>query len=263
MHRIRRQAAMLVVGAILLAACSSSISSETPGTPTPTPVASIMSAAEPTPEPTAPSTPEPTATATPNPDDVPVYAAGAMLETHIGGLRVRARPGVDERVVTGLLPEGANLLAILGPVLVDGYGWYLVSDSDANDPEFTEGWVAAGFDPDPFLVPTVFDLPDNPYVAGFAHDANGEYGPVRLTDANYSIRWIAAPPTRDGCAFAVDLRRGSDAPVTAIRATIGAAVAPGMLYSDFFIDHPELTGDIFVTVTSNCRWALTFVQIVG
>ena len=203
---------------------------------------------------------EPTASATPNPDDVPIYAAGSMVETDIGGLRVRARPGVDERVVTGLLPEGANLLVALGPVLVDGYGWYLVNDSDANDPEFSEGWVAAGFDPDPFLVPTIFDLSFNPYVAGFAHDANGEYGPVRVTDANYAIRWIASPPTPAGCSFGVDLRRGSDAAVPAIRATIGAVVAPGMLNSDYFVDHPELTGDLFVTVTSDCSWALTFIR---
>lgn len=256
----------MVVSALVLAACANPVTGETPGVPIPSPGVSTTSPAsadEPTAQPTALATPEPAPTATPNPDDVPVYTAGAMLETHIGGLRVRARPGVNERVATGLLPEGANLLAILGPVVVDGYGWYLVRDSDANDPEFTEGWVAAGFDPDPYLVPTVFDLSNNPYVAGFAHDANGEYGPVLLTDANYSIRWIAAPPTRDGCSFAVDLRRGSEASVPAIRATIGVAVAPGVLNSDFFVDHPELTGDIFVTVTSNCRWALTFVQFVG
>lgn len=255
-------ASLAVAIGLVVTACAAPV--ESPGIPPSTADASVASSVggsitEPTAEPTAAPSPSPTSDA----NAVPVYVAGSMVETHIGGLRIRARPGTQERVVSGLLPEGANLLVALGPVFVDGYGWYLVQDSDTDDPEFTEGWVAAGFNPDPYLVPTVFELADNPFVAGFAHDANGEYGPVRLTDANYAIRWIAAPPTIDGCSFAVDLRRGTDPTVPAIRATIGAVVAPGVLSSDFFADHQELVGDLFVTVTSNCRWALTFVRSLG
>jgi len=260
-HRLRPAAAVAAV--LVLAACG--IVEPTAG---PSASAPASASATPAGEPTATASPpepsvEPSPTATPNPADVPTYAPGSMVETHIGGLRVRARPGLDERVVTGLLPDGADLLVALGPVLVDGFGWYLVNDADANDPEFSEGWVAAGFNPDPFLVPTVFDLAVNPYVGGAAHDGDAEFGPVRLTDASYQIRWIASPPTIDGCAFAVDLRAGAGSPIPAIRATIGAVVAPGILNAEYFGDHPELTGDIFVTVTSTCSWALTFVRLGG
>jgi len=263
MLRTLRLAAVVLGAALVLAACAAPAPTAS-GTSTPS-VAARPTSTEPveTIEPTAEPTPEPTATATPNPADIPVYAPGSMVETHLAGLRVRARPGLNERVVTGLLPDGADLLIALGPVVVDGFGWYLVNDSDVADPVFTEGWVAAGFNPDPFLVPTVFELEMNPYVGGTAHAGNAEFGPIRITDAGYEIRWIASPPTPDGCAFSVDLRSGSATPVPAIRATIGAVVAPGLLYADYFADHPELTGDIFVTVTSECSWALTFVRIVG
>lgn len=262
MHRLRLTAAIFLATALALAACAAPESTSVPGA-SETVVASATVAPEPTPtttpvpEPTASPTPEPTS----NPADVPIYAPGSMIETHIGGLRVRARPGLEERVVTGLLPDGANLLVALGPVLVDGFGWYLVNDADVSDPEFTEGWVAAGFNPEPFLVPTVFGVDVNPYVGGSAHDGDAEFGPVRITDAGYQIRWIASPPTIDGCSFAVDLRVGAGSPLPAIRATIGAVVAPGVLNADYFSDHPELSGDIFVTVTSTCSWALTFVRL--
>jgi hypothetical protein len=260
-NRLGRTAIALIT-VLALAACASAVPSELVSS-------SAIASASPTLEPTTPpsATPEPTGTlvptATPSPADVPVYAPGSLVQTHIGGLRVRARPGIDERVVTGLLPDGADLLVALGPVLVDGYGWYLVNDSDSAEPEFTEGWVAAGFNPDPYLVPTVFELDVNPYVGGSAHDGDAEFGPVRITDASYQIRWIAAPPTIDGCSFAVDLAAGAGSPVPAIRATIGAVVAPGILNADYFGDHPELTGDIFVTVVSDCSWALTFVRLDG
>ena len=133
-------------------------------------------------------------------------------------------------------------------------------DADAADPAFQEGWVAAGFAPDPFLVPADFDLPFNPILAGYAHDGNGEFGPVRIDDPNVAIRWFASPPSAAGCSFSVDLTPGSGQAVPAIRATIGSAPAPGDLYSDFFAAHPELTGDVFVHVASDCSWALTFVS---
>lgn len=259
MHRFRGAGSVLLVS-ILAGACAAPSASEVPAvTPTAVPTMTPFPDTRPTRSPEA--TVEATPSATPDPAQIPVYATGSMVETHIGGLRVRARPGLNERVVTGLLPEGADLLVALGPVVVDGLGWYLVNDEDGADPEFSEGWVAAGFNPDPFLVPTVFTVAENPYVGGAAHDRDAEFGPVRIIDASYQIRWIAAPPTVDGCSFAVDLRVGSGQATPAIRATIGAVVAPGVLNAEYFADHPELTGDLFVTVTSDCSWALTFVRL--
>jgi hypothetical protein len=173
---------------------------------------------------------------------------------------VRSRPGIEQRVITTLGVD-ADLLIGLGPVWVDELGWYMVRDADSDDPAFGEGWVAAGFEPDPFLIQTSFDVRRNPYIAGFAGAANGEFGPVLLPNADVSIRWLAAPLTESGCSFFVNLAAGSGEPVSAIRATVGGVPAPGELFRQFFAGHPELIdGDVFVSVESDCSWALTFVQ---
>src|SRR5881409_1931015 len=117
----------------------------------------------------------PTPIPTPGPDAVPTFTAGTRVATNASGLRVRSRPGTSQGVI-GLLPSGAKLVVELGPVRVDNFGWYLVRDADPADPAFQEGWVAAGFAPDPFLVPATFDLPFNPILGGFAHDGNGDFG---------------------------------------------------------------------------------------
>ena len=206
--------------------------------------------------PPATATPAPT----PGPDAIPTYTAGTTVTTAASGLRVRSGPGLSQGVLT-LLPTGSNLVVELGPVRADNWGWYLVRDADAGEPTFEEGWVAAGFAPTPYLVPATFDLPFNPIVAGFAHEGNGEFGPVRIEDANISVRWVAAVlPGGAGCSFSADLVPGSGTAVPAIRATLGTAPAPGNLYGDFFAAHPELVGDVFLRVTSDCGWALTFVR---
>ena len=208
------------------------------------------------------SLPPATATAapTPGPDAIPTYTAGTTVTTAASGLRVRSGPGLNQGVLT-LLPTGSNLVVELGPVRADSHGWYLVRDADADEPTFEEGWVAAGFAPTPYLVPATFDLPFNPIVAGFAHEGNGEFGPVRIEDANISVRWVAAVlPGGAGCAFSADLVPGSGTAVPAIRATLGTAPAPGNLFGDFFAAHPELVGDVFLRVTSDCGWALSFIR---
>jgi len=208
------------------------------------------------------SLPPPTATPvpTPGPDAVPTFTAGTRVSTNAPGLRVRSGPGTSQGVLT-LLPTGSNLVVELGPVRADGHGWYLVRDADVDEPTFDEGWVAAGFAPNPWLIPASFELPFNPIVAGFAHEGDGEFGPVPIADANYAVRWVASVlPGAGGCTFSVDFVPGSGTAVPAIRATLGTAPAPGNLYTDFFAGHPELTGDLFVRVTSDCSWALTFLR---
>jgi len=251
-----RRIAPFVAVAMLLAACSQ------------TPSPSLSPTPQPTVQPTATTggetpTPQPTSSSTPGPDAVPVFSAGQQAASNAPGLRVRSRPGTQQQVLA-LLPEDAHLVISLGPVLVDGLGWYLVEDADDADPQFDVGWVAAGFEPDPFLAPASFEAPfPYPYVAGFAHDADGEFGPVRVADGNYGIRWVAAAMDGDGCSFSVDLRPGAGTPVPTIRATIGGLPAPGDVYTQFFTDHPELRGDLFVIVTSDCSWALTFLRFQG
>lgn len=208
------------------------------------------------------SAPPPTATLapTPGPDAVPTFTAGTKVTTNASGLRVRSAPGTSQGVLASL-PTGSNLVIELGPVRLDSHGWYLVRDADVAAPTFEEGWVAAGFMPEPYLIPANFDLPFNPIVAGFAHDGDGEFGPVPITDANYAVRWIAAVlPGASGCNFSVDFVPGAGTALPAIRTPVGSAPAPGNLYGDYFAAHPELIGDLFVHVTSDCSWALTFIR---
>jgi hypothetical protein len=231
------------------------------GSPSPSPSASPSASQKASTAP-AGSAPPPTATVapTPGPDKIPTYTAGTTVATAASGLRVRSGPGTSQGVIA-LLPTGSDLVVELGPVRTDGYGWYLVLDADKDAPTFKEGWVAAGFAPKPFLAPATFELQLNPIVAGFAHEGNAEYGPVRIEGANYAVRWVASVlPGGGGCSFSVDLVPGKGTAVPAIRATIGTAPAPGNLYADFFTAHPELTGDLFVRVTSDCSWALTFMR---
>ena len=230
------------------------------GSPSPSPSPSIGPSAPASVTPS--SLPPATATAvpTPGPDAIPTYTAGTTVATAASGLRVRSGPSLSGGVLT-LLPTGSNLVVELGPVRADDWGWYLVRDADADEPTFEEGWVAAGFAPTPYIVPATFDLPFNPIVAGFAHEGNGEFGPVHLEDANYTLTYVAAAlPGASGCAFSADLVPGSGEPVSTIRATLGTAPAPGNLYGEFFAGHPELVGDIFLRVTSDCGWALTFIR---
>jgi len=207
------------------------------------------------------SLPPPTATPvpTPGPDKIPTFTAGTTVATNVGGLRVRSGPGTNQGVLVSL-PIGARLVVELGPVRTDGYGWYLVRDADQHDPIFTEGWAAAGFMPDPFLVAATFSVPFNPIVAGYSLEGDGEFGPVRIEDANYEIRWVASTVTGSGCSFSVDLVPSSGVAVASIRATVGSAPAPGDLNAAFFAAHPELIGDVLVRVTTTCSWALTVLR---
>lgn len=230
------------------------------GSPSPSPSPSAAASVAPSEAPV--SLPPATATAvpTPGPDDIPTFTAGTTVSTAASGLRVRSGPGLSQGVLT-LLPTGSNLVVELGPVRFDNWGWYLVRDADEAEPTFTEGWVAAGFMPTPYLVPATFDLPFNPIVAGFAHEGNGEFGPVRIADANYAVTWVASVlPGGSSCSFSADFVPGAGEPVPAIRATLGTAPAPGNLYGDYFAAHPELIGDVFLRVTSDCGWALTFLR---
>ncbi len=179
----------------------------------PTPPISPTALPTETASPSEAATEEPSIEPTPGPDDVPIYFAGQKLASNAPGLRVRSRPGTDAPLIASL-PENADLLAEMGPVTFDGFGWYSVLDADPDKPEFSKGWVAA-------------------------------------------------PQDADGCSFAVDLRPGSGTAVQAIRATIGGVPAPGDLYAEFFTAHPELIGDVFVVVTSDCSWAITFVRFIG
>jgi hypothetical protein len=222
-------------------------------TPRPSPVAT---AAPPSP------TPSPTPAPTPGLADVPVLIVGDTAATTLGGLNLRTRPGLDHPVIAVLGPD-VGVLVGLGPVLVDGQGWYLVRDPDrVVPPRFDEGWVAAGFEPDPFLVSAGFPPDEGPYVGGFADAAPGEFGPVALPRGPVALRWIAATGPTDICNFALDLSAESGEPVRAVRTPVGAFPASGELPPEYFRAN-DLEGErVFVHVESNCSWAISFVRRV-
>lgn len=192
---------------------------------------------------------------------VPTFEAGAAIDTAADGLRVRRSPGTERSVLVERLPLGARLQVILGPLPVDGLGWYLVRDVDEDEPTFGEGWIAAGFEPDAFVALSSTPAETDPYPASFAHVGDAEVGPISIPDEHHAIRWAAVDPAGEGCTFAVDLRVGAGDPLPAIRAVIGTGPTPGRLGAEYFADQPGLRGQAFVQVTTTCAWALTLERI--
>lgn len=196
---------------------------------------------------------------TPDQGAIPRFAAGELVETTIAGMRVRAQPGSDGRVIGGLLPGGAVLEVAMGPIAADGFGWYLLTDHGAD--LFGEGWVAAGYEPDPFLRTTGSFATNSTFVQSLAATGDADYGPVPIDeDGDYAIRWVAVDPERERCTFAVSAAAGSAEPVPAIRATIGADLVPGTLQPTSF-DALGVRGQAFLAITSDCAWSLVVVRV--
>jgi hypothetical protein len=239
--------------ALVLAAVGCTLPPLATPTPTPSPTPSPI---PPTPTPTP--SPTPTTEPTPNAGAIPAFSAGEVLTTRISGLRVRRLPGIESQVVAGLLPLEAELVVVMGPVQVDGFGWYLVQDADDEEPAFDEGWLAAGYEPDAFLASTGRRAEATLLIASFAGTADAEHGPVAIADEDTRIRWLARDLQSVGCRFAVSLAVGSAEPIPAIRATLGATTIPGTLQPAYFADQETLRGQVFVTVESDCAWTLVF-----
>jgi hypothetical protein len=208
-------------------------------------------------------TPSPTPTPVPTPDAaaLPDFAAGQVVRTTIDGLRLRQRPGLTSNVVAGLLPLGAELGVVLGPVLVENQGWFLVVDADDGDPAFEEGWIASGFEPEAFLTATGASLDPNPFLAAFAQTGDAQFGPVEIADEHHAIRWVAVDPERVRCQFDVLLEPPTGEAVRVIRATVGTDLVPGTLLPGFLATVPELRGQLFLNVVSDCTWALVVVRL--
>jgi hypothetical protein len=248
----RGRAATLLI--LMVAGCTlPPLATPTPSpSPTPSPIP-----VTPTPEPSPTTTPQPT----PNLGAIPSFTAGEVVTTLISGLRVRRLPGTDAQVVAGLLPLDAELVVAMGPIVVDGFGWYLVQDADDADPAFSEGWLAAGYAPDPFLASAGHRAVGTRLIGSFAGTAGGEYGPISVPDEHVEIRWLVRDPESVGCRFAVSLATGGADPIPAIRATVGATTIPGTLQPAYFADEPTIRGQVFVTVESDCAWTLVFERV--
>ena len=169
----RRAIPILLVAAI--GACTFPDFETPSASPAPSPTPTIVA-------PTVAPTPTSSASSTPDPASIPSFGAGELIVTAIDGLRVRQRPGLSGIVVTGLLPRSAGLQVVMGPIQAEGLGWYLVTDADENEPQFDEGWIAAGFEPEAFLTGSGEVTAGSPYLASFAQTSDAEYGPVEIGD---------------------------------------------------------------------------------
>lgn len=242
--------------ALVLAGCTF------PALETPTPTPSV----EPTPAATPARTTDPSPTdvgsesPTPDAGAIPDFTGGEIITTTFAGLRVRDLPGTDRRVITDLLPFDAELEVVMGPIVVDELGWYLVSDADPEAPEFEEGWVAAGYEPEANLRSTGRVADDSPVVASLAQTGNADFGPIAIPDERHVIRWVAVDPDGVRCQFSILLTAGSGDPVPAIRSTVGDALIPGTLQSSFFVAQPALRGQLFLTAETDCAWTLAVMR---
>jgi hypothetical protein len=184
-----------------------------------------------------------------------------VVATTIDGLRVRGLPGFDRPIVTALLPLSFELAVVMGPIPVDGLGWYLVSDADPREPNFDEGWVAAGAEPDPLLAATGRILEASPYVASMDQVGDAEQGPIQIGAGDHAIRWVALDPKRRRCSLGVTFTpAGGGEPIPAVRATIGTGIDRGTVQPQSFAAL-GLVGPVFVSVGSDCAWALVIVRI--
>lgn len=224
----------------------------------------------PIPLPTASATPTPSAVPTvtgtasspavPDQGSIPTFVGAERISTTIAGLRVRDQPGIQTRVIADLLPFDAELEVVMGPIIADDLGWYLVTDVDAEDPEFEEGWVAAGFDPEANLRSTGRIADDSPVVISLAQVGDADFGPIDIPDERHIIRWVAADPEGVRCQFSIFLTAGSDAPIPAIRSPVSGAVIGGTLQSTFFVGQPTLRGQLFLTAETDCAWTLAVMR---
>jgi hypothetical protein len=238
------------------------------GGPSDTPSPSLSSASLPAaPSQSAAPTPSPSITSQPTPDQahVPILQAGAMAATSTA-VRVRDLPGTQWGVAA-VLPPGAVVQIVLGPIRTSGFGWYLVHDADAAKPSFTEGWLAAGFTPDAFIAadPSAKPPPNGPtFVAGYAGTRDGDFGPFRL-EGNTALRWaLALPigkPAGSVCRFTGTLTPAGGKAVTFLQTSAADTPAPGTVQPSFFAQHPTLRGDLFLHVASDCSWAVSVVRL--
>ncbi len=158
-----RRSATVFLSIFLVAGCSTPLTSVTPA-PSITPSLGAAAIATPTRPPEPTETPSPSLLASPS--AAPIAAAvtvGAPAVTLVDGLRVRSKPLIsdDSSKLEPLLPSGAPLYVLDGPVSASGYDWYEVVPLGSRS--LPQGWVAVGSRTgEPWLAPGRFGCPAVP-----------------------------------------------------------------------------------------------------
>lgn len=176
-----RLPAVLAIG-LLLTGCSSGPAASLTPLPTtaptvvPTPTAGSTASAtmEPTHTPATTNQPLPTAGAVGSPSEVE-FANQIAMRVTVAELNLREQPSATARKL-GLAKKNAVFVVADWPVEGDGFMWYRGHQIDLPaagvlpqlpDPYFvaieaTEGWLAAGTETNPFLMPIAPRCPDAP-----------------------------------------------------------------------------------------------------
>jgi hypothetical protein len=155
----RAPAIVLAVVVILTAACGRSTATDRVASPSPVNAAATTSA----PVTSAAAIETPDQTGSPIESPAAKLTVGTIATTLVDGLRVRSQPRVGEDSIKfePLLPLGAKLYVLDGPVAASGYAWYEVVSLTSRS--LPSGWVAsADRDAHPWLEAGAFDCPKPP-----------------------------------------------------------------------------------------------------
>ena len=155
----RASAIVVALMVVLVAACGPATSSDRVASPSPAGTAAKTSV----PIATAASTEARTLTASPVETTAATLTVGTVAATVVDGLRVRSQPRVaDESFkLEPLLPLGAKMYVLDGPVAASGYAWYQVLPLTSGG--LPSGWVAsADRDGEPWMESGSFACPQVP-----------------------------------------------------------------------------------------------------
>lgn len=165
LSRIAPASGALLSLAVVVTACASGAGGN--GSPTapadPSPV--VTPTASPSPAPSSPGvvpSPTPGPTVAPDPSVAPPTVARHPVSSYArataDGVNVRLLPGLDQplidqevfetrEILRGVrLDAGDPVVVVMGPVVVDDIGWYLVHDNDGDRISWlTSGWVAGQY----------------------------------------------------------------------------------------------------------------------
>lgn len=164
MRATRGRPLMLLMAVVLVGSgCAASVAPSAPDSPTPSSTgvaATAISSADPS-SAAAPASPS-TESAMPAGTSSGV-AVGTMAVTEVDGLRVRSKPRVaeDSFKFEPLLPKGAQVYVLAGPVSGSGYTWYEVAPLTSRT--LPQGWIAErSRTGEPWLAPDTFACPPVP-----------------------------------------------------------------------------------------------------
>ncbi len=193
------------------------------------------------------------------PSEGPLSSAAAAFQPEsvakvvVDGLRMRSLPSVDatSRKLEPLLPNGALLYVVEGPVSGSGYAWYRVLPIAFDGSATVDGWVAvASRDAEPWITLAAVDCPLPPTTRDAVRAlsrgaALACFGGVPLT---FEARIVSCRCEMDGPGlepgwFGIEFATDASGTVTTPLLVDRGQTQPGPIPS-WFIAHLDPTADI-------------------